>query len=59
MVPEQRSAQERLWRALTKLDEIDQPGAEPAEDRGAVELELMNAWADYEASRKQETARAS
>lgn len=50
-IPEQRQAQERLWRALTKLDEIDQPGANATADRDAVEVELMLAWAEYEGAR--------
>ena len=49
--PEQREAQERLWRALTQLDAIDQPGATVDLDREAVETEVMLAWADYELSR--------
>jgi hypothetical protein len=50
-VPEQRQAQERLWRALTRLDAIDQPGAETPVDRDAVELEVMAAWSEYQESR--------
>lgn len=52
-IPEQRQAQERLWRALTKLDEIDQPGAPLNLDREAIELEVMVAWTEYESSKKQ------
>ena len=47
----QRSAQERLWRALTQLDAIDQPGTVIDLDRAAVEHELMLAWAAYEDAR--------
>jgi hypothetical protein len=50
-VPLQREAQERLWRALTRLDAIDQPGADPDADRDQVELEVMEAWTEYERSR--------
>jgi hypothetical protein len=56
VIPEQRQAQERLWRALTKLDAIDQPGADRDVDRGAVEEELFQAWADYELARSLRTA---
>ena len=49
--PSPREAQERLWRALTKLDAIDQPGADPEADRDEVELEVMVAWTEYERSR--------
>jgi hypothetical protein len=52
-IPEQRQAQERLWRALTKLDAIDQPGSALNLDREAVELEVMVAWSEYESSHKQ------
>ena len=52
-IPQQRDAQERLWRALTKLDAIDQPGSEPTPDRDAVELEVMVAWSEYESSQRQ------
>lgn len=51
VLPEARQAQERLWRALTQLDAIDQPGATIDLDREAVETEVMLAWADYELSR--------
>lgn len=56
VIPEQRQAQERLWRALTRLDAIDQPGADLAVDRGAVEEELFHAWAEYELARSARTA---
>jgi hypothetical protein len=52
-IPQQRNAQERLWRALTKLDEIDQPGSQSTADRDAVELEVMVAWSEYERSHRQ------
>ena len=55
-LPEQRQAQERLWRALTRLDAIDQPGADVVVDRGAVEEELFQAWADYELARVERSA---
>ncbi len=47
-VPEQREAQERLWKALTKLEYIEQ---EPTVDRADAELELFAAWSEYEQSR--------
>jgi hypothetical protein len=50
-IPDQRQAQERLWRALTRLDAIDQPGSDSDEDRDVVELELMAAWSEYEQTR--------
>jgi hypothetical protein len=40
-----------LWRAITCLDRIDQPGSELEVDRGAVELELVIAWSEYELAR--------
>ena len=46
--PEHRAAQERLWRAITLLDAIDQPGAVVHLDRSEVELELVVAWTEYE-----------
>ena len=46
-----RQAQERLWRALTQLDAIDQPGHVIDLDRAAVEAELIQAWQAYELSR--------
>jgi len=52
-LPLQREAQERLWRALTRLDAIDQPGAEPNAERDQVELEVMEAWTEYERSRSE------
>ncbi|MCU1600590.1 MAG: hypothetical protein JWO22_1299 [Frankiales bacterium] len=51
VIPEQRSAQERLWRAITLLDAIDQPGSDLPVDRGEAELELVMAWSEYETSR--------
>ena len=51
VIPEQRNAQERLWRAITLLDAIDQPGSEIDIDRGEAELELVMAWSEYETSR--------
>ena len=51
VIPEQRSAQERLWRAITLLDAIDQPDADVTMDRGEAELELVMAWSEYESSR--------
>lgn len=53
MIPEQRQAQERLWRALTKLDAIDQPGAALNLDRAAIEREVSLAWSQYESSQRQ------
>lgn len=52
VIPEQRSAQERLWRAITLLDAIDQPGSDLSIDRGEAELELVMAWSEYETSRQ-------
>ena len=49
--PQQREAQERLWRALTRLDAIDQPGAAPVPHRDEIELELMVAWSEYQSTR--------
>ena len=46
-IPEQREAQERLWRALTQLEYLDD-----ATDRSQAELELMVAWSEYESSRR-------
>ena len=47
-IPEHRRAQERLWRAITLLDAIDQPGAQVDLDRSEAELELVVAWSEYE-----------
>lgn len=46
-IPEQREAQERLWRALTTLEYL-----EDAEERSQAELELMVAWSEYDAARR-------
>lgn len=46
--PDHRAAQERLWRAITLLDAIDQPGAVVELDRSKAELELVVAWSEYE-----------
>ncbi|MFN2537387.1 MAG: hypothetical protein ABR549_04440 [Mycobacteriales bacterium] len=51
VIPEQRRAQERLWRALTKLDAVDQPGSDAEIDRDGAAVELMLAWAEYEGAR--------
>jgi hypothetical protein len=47
-VPEQREAQERLWKALTTLEYLER---EPTVDRADAELELFAAWTDYEQAR--------
>ena len=58
-IPEQRQAQERLWRALTKLDAIDQPGAPLNLDRETIELEVMVAWTEYENSHRERVSKVS
>ena len=45
-IPEQRQAQERLWRALTRLEYLDD-----LDERSQAELELMVAWTEYETAR--------
>jgi hypothetical protein len=45
-IPEQRNAQERLWKALTALEYLQDD-----EQREQAEIELVMAWTYYEDSR--------